>query len=290
MLKRDNIVTVDRLSALLERFRVRAHLFHTGPLCGSTLFAAEPGRAFLHVMHRGEMVVSHRARTGVPARVVVQEPTLLFYPRPLAHTFRNAPADGSDFVCATLDFDGGDAHPLVRALPPVVVLPLRTVAGIESTLALLFTEAEHVRCGRRLVADRLLEVLILQLLRWMLDHPDEARLPRGLLTGLAEPRLSRTLVAMHERPQDPWTLASMARTAGMSRSSFAVIFRQRVGQTPGDYLLRWRVSIAQTLLRSGAPVKLVSDQLGYQNAATLARAFKQVVGHSPRAWQRAHAT
>ena len=53
--------TVDRLSALLERFRVHAHLFHAGPLCGVTHFDAKPGRAFLHVLRHGDMVVTHRA-------------------------------------------------------------------------------------------------------------------------------------------------------------------------------------------------------------------------------------
>jgi len=75
---------IDRLSALLERFRLRAHLFHAGPLCGVTHFAAQPGRGFLHVLRSGEMEVTHRAR-GVKRRLQVSEPTLLFYPRPLAH-------------------------------------------------------------------------------------------------------------------------------------------------------------------------------------------------------------
>ena len=68
----------------------------------------------------------------------MDEPTLLFYPRPLAHTFHNPPAEGSDFVCATLAFEGGASHPLARALPPLVALPLREAPGLEHTLALLF--------------------------------------------------------------------------------------------------------------------------------------------------------
>ncbi|MFX7784850.1 cupin domain-containing protein, partial [Acinetobacter baumannii] len=80
-------------------------------------------------------------------RVVVSEPSLVFYPRPLAHDFHNAPAEGADFVCATLDFEAGEAHPLVQALPPLVLLPLAQVEGIAATLALLFAEAERVRCG-----------------------------------------------------------------------------------------------------------------------------------------------
>lgn len=275
---------VDRLSSLLERFRVHAHLFHTGPLCGVTHFAAEPGRGFLHVLRSGDTVVTHRARSGARRQVTVDEPTLLFYPRPLAHDFHNAPRDGADFVCATLDFEGGLQHPLVRALPPLVVLPLRSVEGLAHTLALLFAETERVRCGHRLLADRLLDVLVLQLLRLLLDHPAEAQLPVGLLTGLAHPKLARALTALHEDPGATWSLQAMAGVAGMSRSAFAAAFRAQVGQTPAEYLVSWRMSIAQTLLRRGASVKAVGDELGYASASSLSRAFAQTLGVSPRAW------
>lgn len=278
------LVPVDRLSALLERFRVRAHLFHSGPLCGVSHFAAEPGRGFLHVLRRGSMVVTHKPRHGAPSKVVVSEPTLLFYPRPLAHNFHNAPREGSDFVCATLDFEGGTTHPLACALPALIVLPLREVEGLDHTLALLFAETERLRCGQRLLADRMFEVLLLQLLRWLLDHPEKAGLPTGLLTGLAHPRLARALVAVHERPGGAWTLASMAAQAGMSRSVFAATFKDQVGETPADYLLRWRVSVAQTLLRSGQPIKAAADALGYASASSFSRAFAQTTGVSPRAW------
>ena len=230
--------TVDRLSSLLERFRVRAHLFHAGALCGVTHFAAQPGRAFLHVLRRGDMVVTHRARSGAPRRIKLAEPTLLFYPRPLVHDFHNAPSEGADFVCATLDFDGGIRHPLVQALPPMVVLPISRVEGIEQTLALLFAETARVRCGQRLLADRLFEVLLLQMLRWLLDHPDEVGVLDGLLSGLSHPRLACALTAVHERPGQAWSLDAMAREAGMSRSAFAAEFKAVVGTPPAEYLLR----------------------------------------------------
>jgi len=276
--------TVDRLSSLLERFRVRAHLFHAGALCGVTHFAAQPGRAFLHVLRRGDMVVTHRARSGAPRRIKLAEPTLLFYPRPLVHDFHNAPSEGADFVCATLDFDGGIRHPLVQALPPMVVLPISRVEGIEQTLALLFAETARVRCGQRLLADRLFEVLLLQMLRWLLDHPDEVGVLDGLLSGLSHPRLACALTAVHERPGQAWSLDAMAREAGMSRSAFAAEFKAVVGTPPAEYLLRWRVSIAQSSLRDGASVKSVADTLGYASAAAFSRAFAQIAGASPRAW------
>lgn len=275
---------VDRLSALLERFRVRAHLFHAGPLCGVTHFAAEPGRAFLHVLRRGEMRVTHRARSGAPRQLQVREPTLLFYPQPLAHDFHNAPVDGSDFVCATLDFDGGAQHPLVRALPPFISLPVAALPDIEHTLALLFAETERVRCGQRLLANRLFEVLLLQALRYLLDHGADHGVQTGPLSGLAHPKLARALTQMHERPGEAWSLATLAAAAGMSRSSFAAEFRTQLGTTPAEYLLRWRVSLAQTMLRDGTSVKAASDALGYASAAAFSRAFTQSVGQSPRAW------
>lgn len=275
---------IDRLSSVLERFRVRAHLFHQGALCGVTHFDAVPGRGFLHVLRRGELVVTHRSRSGAPRRVNVSEPSLLFYPRPLAHDFHNAPAEGCDFVCASLDFDGGASHPLARALPSMVVLPLSTVSGLEQSLALLFAETEHVRCGHRLLADRLFEVVLLQLLRWLIDHADQVELPSGLLTGLADPRLARVLVAVHEQPGLAWSLERMAQQAGMSRSAFAARFRTVVGQTPADYLTHWRLALTQSQLREGRSVKAVALSLGYANATALSRVFTQKVGLSPRAW------
>lgn len=278
---------VDRLSALLERFRVHAHLFHAGPLCGVTHFAAAPGRAFLHVLRRGQMEVTHRPRSGAPRRLRLSEPTLLLYPRPLEHDFHNAPQEGSDFVCATLDFDGGPRHPLVQALPALVALPVAGVAGIGQTLDLLFAETERVRCGQRLLASRLFEVLLLQVLRWLLDHPGAGGVQAGLLAGLAHPGLARALTQLHERPGHGWTLAAMAQAAGMSRSAFAAEFRATLGTTPGAYLLAWRVLLAQALMRQGLQIQQISDQLGYASPAAFSRAFAQAVGASPRGWLKA---
>lgn len=280
----------DRLSSLLERFRVRAHLFHTGPLCGVTHFAAAPGRGFLHVLRRGEMVVTHQPQAGgPPERLEVSEPSLLFYPRPLEHFFHNAPAEGSDFTCAALDFDGGSSHPLARALPPLVVLPLCAVDGLEQSLALLFAETDHLRCGHRVLADRLFEVVLLQLLRWLLDHPQQARMPPGLLTGLADPPLARALTAVHETPGQAWSLAQMAQQAGMSRSAFAARFKAVVGDTPADYLALWRLTLAQSHLKSGRSLKSIAHELGYANPSALSRVFAQKLGVSARAWREAQA-
>jgi AraC-like DNA-binding protein len=276
--------TIDRISALLERFRVRTRLFHAGPLCGDTTFGARPGRGFLHVLRRGEMTVTHQGSGGELTTIVVDRPSLLLYPRPLAHAFHNAPTDDSDFACATLDFEGGATHPLVRALPPVIVLPLDRVDALTPSLDLLFGEIDNVRCGQRILADRLFEVVLIQLFRWIIEHSDELRLPAGLVPGLSDERLAQALIAIHESPGQPWTLTTMARTAGMSRSSFAATFKATVGQPPADYLTDWRLTVAQDQLRRGVSVAATATALGYANPSAFSRVFSQRLGQPPRTW------
>lgn len=278
------VTPIDRLSGILDRFRVRAQLHHAGALCGLNHFDAREGHGYLHVLRRGQLEVSHPGARDVPKHMSFDEPTLLLYPRPLTHCFHNPPADGPDFTCARLVFDGGANNPLARALPPLIALPLARVPGLHAALELLFAETDRVRCGQRLLADRLFEVVVLQLLRWLLDHPQEAGVRPGLITGLSDPRLARTLVAMHDCPGEPWTLERMAGCAGMSRTAFANTFRAVVGQTPADYLSGWRIALAQSRLREGRPIKILAEELGYANPSALSRAFAAKVGMSPRDW------
>lgn len=276
--------SIDRLSGLLERMRIQAQLHHAGALCGLNHFDACEGHGYLHVLRRGRLEVRHPGARGVPRAMHFEVPTLLFYPLPFTHRFHNPPADGPDFTCARVSFAGGAGNPLARALPALVALPLARVPGLQATLDLLFAETDRVQCGQRLLADRLFEVLVLQLLRWLLDHPEEARIPPGLITGLSHPRLARTFTALHEAPGEPWTLERMAECAGMSRTVFAITFRDVVGQTPADYLAGWRIALAQERLREGRSIKALSEELGYANPSALSRAFAARTGLSPRAW------
>jgi len=171
---------------------------------------------------------------------------------------------------------------VASALPDVVCLPLQEVAGAEPVLALLFDEAFAQRCGRMAMIERLMEVVMIQVLRQLMES---GAVRGGLLSGLSHPRLRNALVAMHEAPARQWTLEALAGEAGMSRSAFATSFRATVGMTPGQYLQGWRVSLAQQSLRRGRPLKAVAAEVGYGSEAALSRAFKAQLGMSPRAWK-----
>lgn len=270
---------MDRLSPLLDRFALTARVFYSGTLCGVTNFEATDEAGHLHVVRRGPLQVQGADRTLID----IEEPSLLFYPRPAGHRLRTHRQTGADVVCASVEFGGGLGNPLARALPPLLLIRLADLPALASTLTLLLDEAFDQQSGRQAIVDRLCEVVLVHVLRHTIEH---RLMPSGLFAGLADPRLAKAIQAMHDAPAQKWTLEELAAHAGMSRARFAVNFRETVGQTPLDYLTDWRIGLAQTLLRKGRPVKIVADEVGYGSAAALARAFSARLGVAPVAWTR----
>lgn len=277
-------MAVDRLQGLLSRFSVRAQVFHSGPLCGINDFA-DNGLGQLHLVRRGPLEVRHAGEV-----VQVDEPSLLFYPRPLAHRFISDERAGADMACANLAFGSGAAlpvrsdahHPIARSLPPFLCLPLAALPGAAPVLELLFDEAFAQRCGRQVLVDRLFDAVLVLLLRHLLDS---GHVRDGPLAGLGHPQLAKALVAMHDEPASPWTLETLAARAGMSRSRFAEVFSQVVGETPAAYLAQYRITLAKDALLRGEGLERIAQQVGYGSAAALSRAFSGVCGAAPREWR-----
>lgn len=268
----------DRLDALLQRFSVTARMFHSGPLCGVTDFYAFEDLGQLHLIKRGTVIVDY----GKRKREQIDRPSIVFYPRPLKHRFVTDAQTGADMACANVSFNMGSANPLAQALPAVVILPLQEF-GADAALELLFREAFAQNCGRQHVVNRLFEVVIIMILRKLMNR---SVVDQGMLAGMAHPQLARTLIALHEAPARLWTLEKLAARAGMSRSHFATTFHEVVGTTPADYLARYRISIAQDLLRRGQAMKFIAEKVGYGSANALSRAFGALCGETPRAWKR----
>ena len=268
---------MDPLSLLLDRLNVRAHLFFFGSLCGPSSFEADAGRGHLHLLRSGKIEV----RSPGEPTVVLTTATLILFARPRGYTLYSDPQPGADLVCANIDFEGEAGNPLLIGLPDRLIIPLDDLRGLGTTLELMFEEAFTPDHGQRVAVDRLLDVLMVLLLRHCMHI---RRIDRGVLAGFAEPRLAKTLHLIHKKPERLWSLESLADVAGMSRASFARQFKTRVGVAPGDYLTTVRLALACKALRAGTHVKRVASQVGYGSAATLSRAFKQRYGCTPREW------
>lgn len=273
---------MDRLSLLLQRFSLSAGVFYTGQICGIHHFERDTQRGHVHLIKRGPVTLTG----GTEGRLEITEPTLLFLPRPDAHRLVADDRDGADVVCASIQFGGGGHNPITDSLPAMVLVPLADLPGASALLELLYDEAFAGHCGRQAALDRLCELLLIRLLRHCMDR---GLTQGGTLAGLSDPRLAKALVAIHEDPVRTWELSDMASLAGMSRARFAVHFREITGDTPADYLASWRITLAQSMLRAGRPLKHVALEVGYGSPSALTRAFIRKIGQPPTRWLRQEA-
>ena len=255
---------------MLGHFSVSARTFQAGPLCGIDTLDGSLPYDQLHLLRQGQAEVWH----GSTRAYRLVGPTLLCYPRPLAHRFVTDQAQGAELVCAPIMFEGRAANPLANALPSCT---LATLPDCVPILTLLFAEAQATNCGRQAMLDRLFEVLLIQLLRHLMERGGTQA---GLITGLAHPPLRHALAASHQTPAQPWSVESLASLAGMSRSVFANQFREVVGEAPAGYLQRWRIGLAQKWLENAQPLRLIAEEAGYSSELASSRAFKSHLASS----------
>ena len=179
-------------------------------------------------------------------------------------------------------FDSPDSRLLVSLLPSLV--HVRGVERLSILVRLVGEEADERRSGRDLVLTRLVEVLLIEALRLT---PGEGA-PPGLVRGLADARVAPAIRQMHTGLARSWTVAQLARTAGLSRSAFFERFTRTVGLSPMEYLLAWRMAVAKNLLRRhDIGIAEVAERVGYGSASTFSTAFSRQVGQPPSRYARA---
>jgi AraC-like DNA-binding protein len=156
-----------------------------------------------------------------------------------------------------------------------------TARRLKRTIDTIVEEALADRAGRDLVVDRLIEVLFVEALRFRTEGVDPIGQP-GLLAGLADPLLARSLRRLHRNVAHAWSVEELAREAGLSRSAFSERFGQKVGVPPKQYLIEWRMALAKAMLqRDAPPLEAVAAAVGYQSASAFSSAFRREVGSSP---------
>jgi AraC-like DNA-binding protein len=199
---------------------------------------------------------------------------------------------GGDFAFAgtRFDVDIRKAGALLGTLPPLIHLHLaEDRAAMRWCIQQMMTEMQSGRPGGALAARHLAHLMLLQAFRLHLSRQADDRV--GLLYALADPKLGKAIEAMHLEPAHRWTLAELAGRAGLSRSIFAQRFRERVGETPIDYLTQWRMMLARDRLEGGREtLETIANAVGYESESAFNTAFKRVIGCSPRRYARAEAS
>ena len=243
------------------------------PLTGGDCFLLAPGstyalrdnprtraRSFCEVAPKNDSNVIHYGGGGVPTTIV-------------SGWFR---------------FGQTSVKPLKRLLPPLILVradQAQTLA-LHATLQLLASEMSEPAPGAEVMVNRLADILFIQCVRGHIASSSET-CKSGWLRAIFDPKIGAALKAMHERVENPWTVETLAAAAGMSRSAFALKFKELLGETPIEYLTNWRMYKATGLLQEDDRKMFeVAKSIGYDSDAAFSKAFKRVLGVAPREFRR----
>ena len=191
-------------------------------------------------------------------------------------------------VCGYFSYDRDGAHPLLSMLPSLIHIKGeegRGVQWLETTLGFMASEVALGQPGSRAVMGRLTDILFIQVVRSYIQQLNGHG--GGWLRGLRDPRVAKALAAIHAAPAHPWTVGELATTAGASRTVFAKKFHELVGETPLQYVTRWRMQKAtEDLAQADLPMIEVAERAGYGSEAAFSRVFKRVTGTPPATYRR----
>jgi AraC-like DNA-binding protein len=200
------------------------------------------------------------------------------YPTDLGvRTWGTDPHGSTSMLTGTYEEQGEVSRRLLDALPPLLTLPAATLDS--PLVGLLATEIGRDDPGQEAVLDRLLDLLLITVLRTWFDRNGAP----GWYLAHRDPLVGAALRRLHADPAHPWTVASLAAAVGVSRANLARRFTEIVGESPMAYLAAWRLALAADLLREpDTTLAAVARQVGYASPYALSTAFKRVRGVSPR--------
>ncbi|WP_020409476.1 AraC family transcriptional regulator [Hahella ganghwensis] len=189
----------------------------------------------------------------------------------------------TQMTCCVIRFDQAIAQQFITMLPRLLHIDAwrdDEHHWLQSTVRLMTSEAKEVRPGGETVMTHLADILMIQALRYWLDHSHEA--DKGWLAALRDRHIGSALALIHRYPGRAWSVAGLASQVGMSRSAFAARFNVLVGQSPMQYLTYWRMQRARIeLSETKKPTGEIAESVGYQSEAAFSRAFKNVFGQTP---------
>jgi len=293
------LTVVDVLSEVLSVMRTgRPRSFmETWHAPWALRFPAVPGAVGFRVVVRGTCVVLPFRSAPVPlepgdivllphgeGHVLADSPASATNTRPCAPTAADPDGTGSVTVtlCGAYELSPAGMHPFLRDLPEIVHLTTHGCPELKTAVDLLTGELTRPGLGTDGVIPALLDTLLHYALRAWLETNGT-----GWATAFTDPAVAAALAAMHREPAYPWTVASLAALAGLSRAPFAKRFTDLTGGPPMRYLTWWRMTTAARLLRTtNAPLNTIADKVGYHSEFAFATAFKRQYGTPPGKYRR----
>ena len=210
--------------------------------------------------------------------------------RPDGELVLDGPGARTRILCAGYSYDTELTHPVLSLLPPVLhIASTQPEAGpwLRGLLDLLAHETHGAATGSSTAAVRLLDVLLIHVVRAWLEAGDNDGVSLSWLRGLRDPLTAQALAVLHQRPDYDWTLNELAASVNVSRATLSRRFSQHLGEPPLSYLTRWRLELAARKLRETAlPAAVIARQVGYTSEYAFNRAFTRARGCPPGRYRR----
>ena len=251
------------------------------------------------VLNPGDLVLIPRGQTHILSDAPVDEAP------PLETVLEQVRYDGSgvlrvgagdttastQLVCGHFTFREKADHAMLRAMPDHLIVTSAMRAEntwLDDILRLISRHMFSDRAGLDASVRRLSEVMFIELMRLGIESKENDQL-HPALKGFRDPQIGQALAIIHKDLQNPWTVGSLAKEVGMSRSSFADRFASLMGQGPMAYLTDWRLQKALALLATNRiNVQQIANQTGYQSPAAFTRAFAAKFGETPTKYRHSH--
>jgi AraC-like DNA-binding protein len=304
---------MDVLSEVLKVVKLQGAMFYHGEFSSPWSFLSPASCEYAPHLARGagHVIIYHlltegraSARLQDGERVPLNAGDLVIFPHGDAHILENGPpikpvdmtpelarvfsqglklsrlgggGEVTKFICGYMACEPGVSQVFLSGLPPLFKVSIRNDASgrwLENSIRFSVNEADISRAGGEAVIAKLSEVLFVETLRAYIGQlPLEQT---GWLAGARDPEVGKTLALMHRNPAHPWTIAALAKEAGLSRSVLAERFRHYLKQAPMAYLTRWRLQLgARMLAATSYPVAQIAAEVGYESEAAFNRAFKR---------------
>lgn len=241
-------------------------------------------------LHAGDLVIlprgdGHQVRDSRNGPILWLDDILARTPPVYGRLRHGGGGERAELVCGGFAVDQLTARPLLEALPRIIHLQGHDGAAPEwlaGLIRMIALETSTGGPGAEAVVTRLTDALLAQALRHHLLETKEID-----AAPVADTQVARALRLMRDRPDEQWSVPTLAAAVGMSRAVFARRFHAAMGETPMRSLTRYRMSRAATFLRtSNAGLREIARRTGYESEVSISKAFRRVYGTSPGAYRR----
>lgn len=290
---------MDALNQLLATFRLKTDVINNAQYVGDwAIDTSGTGKASFHIVSHADCYLQS---DDLQEEIHLEVGDCVLFPRDSKHLLSNAAEcalapnqetplgyeqglhpGGVGLICGYFHFKQNAASALLDILPEAVLIRRKDAqANVAALMDLMIAESVSVTTGTEAVVNRLAEALFVIILK---DYVINSEASVGLAAALRDPKIYKALAGMQAEPHAKWSVDGLAELAAMSRSSFAERFKALLGESPMEYLTRWRMQLAYNLLdEEHLSVLEVALRSGYESEAAFAKAFKRVIGIGPGA-------